>query len=345
MPGPVQVVLSTPGVLARHMEPSEAAQLGVVDFVVDVVTNVVDALVGAAAQFAGDVASLDPVLLQILVFGLLAGGVYALVALGLTMIYGVMDIINVAHGAFMGVGMYTVWYVATNAGVSPFLAIPIAVALTFALGVAIHRSMVEPLIDASASAQVIVLLGVLFILQSGFQIAFGPDPKQVTTGLGSIEVSGIFIPVGELLALGVAGAAVAAMWYLLYHTRLGLAIRGTSDDLESARFRGIDVARVNYVTFGLGAALAGLAGGALATYRTFTPVTGDQFLLYAFIVAVLGGLGSFPGSLVAGLFLGVVYSFGAYYLPGTTSQIFVYVIFVGTLLLRPEGLFGSVVQE
>jgi branched-chain amino acid transport system permease protein len=200
--------------------------------------------------FFEDLISLDPVLLQLLVFGLLVGGVYALVALGLTMIYGVMDIINVAHGMFMGIGMYTVWFAWAETGINPFLLVPLAIVVTFVLGAAVHRTMVEPLIEASPSAQVLVLLGVLFIIQSGLQIQFNPDPRTIDVSLGSAEVGSVFIPYGQLFALGITVLAVAVMWTLLYRTNLGRAIRATADDLDSARYRGINVPRINYLTFG-----------------------------------------------------------------------------------------------
>lgn len=308
----------------------------------DAVRSKIPQFVNPFVEFISDVVNLDPVLLQLLVFGLLVGGIYALVALGLTMIYGVMDIINVAHGMFMGLGMYTVWFTWSQSGINPFFVIPLAVVLTFGMGVGVHRSMVEPLIEASASAQVLVLLGVLFIIQSGLQIFFNPDPRTIDIKLGSARVGSVFIPIGQLIALLIAITAVIAMWLLLYRTQLGRAIRATADDLDSARYRGINVPQINYLTFGIGAALAGLAGASLAIFQPFDPFTGDQYLLTAFIVAVLGGLGSFPGSLIAGFFLGMLQVFGSFYLPGTTSQIFILLIFIGTLLLRPEGLFGSV---
>lgn len=292
-------------------------------------------------QFVVDIVNMEAVLLQLLVFGLLLGGVYALTALGLTMIFGVMDVINFAHGAFLVVGMYTVWLASTTIGLSPFLGIPLAAVVLFVLGVVVHVLTVEPIIEAPQQNQLIATLGVLFIVQSGIEILFSPDPQQVSLSLGSIELGGVFIPRGQLYALLIALGTMLAVRALLNRTDLGRRIRGTANNREGARYVGINVPRINYLTFGIGAALAGIAGGSIALFQRFDPFTGETYLINAFVIVILGGLGSFPGAFVGGLIIGLIQVFGGYYLPGTTAQVLIFLLFIGTLLVKPEGLFGG----
>lgn len=302
---------------------------------------VLDRFLAPFGEFAGDLLALEPVLLQLLVFGLLLGGVYALTALGLTMIFGVMDVINFAHGAFLVVGMYTVWVASTSFGINPLLTIPVAAIVLFAIGVVTHIAIVEPIIEAPQQNQLIVTLGALFIIQSSIEIVFSPNPRSIDINLGSLEVGGSYIPLGQLYALLIALVAMLVVRAFLQYTDLGRRIRGTADNRDGARFVGINVGRVNYITFGIGAALAGVAGASIALFQRFDPFTGDTFLINAFVIVVLGGLGSFAGAFVGGLIVGLVQVFGSYYLPGTTAQVLIFIIFIVTLLVRPEGLFGG----
>ncbi|WP_049998894.1 branched-chain amino acid ABC transporter permease [Halococcus sediminicola] len=300
-----------------------------------------DRFVEPFANFIRDLIGLEPILAQLLVFGLLLGGVYALTALGLTMIFGVMDIINFAHGVFLVVGMYVVWLTTQTLGINPFLGLPIALVALFVLGVAIHVVVIEPIIEAPQQNQLIATLGVLFVLQSAIEIVFTPNPRGIPLDVGTLEIGDVFVPLGQFYALVIAVVAMIAVRAFLQYTDIGRAIRGTADNRDGARYVGIDVSRINYLTFGIGAALAGLAGGSIALFQRFDPFTGETFLINAFIIVILGGLGSFAGAFVGGLFIGLVEVFGSYYLPGTTAQVLIFLLFIGTLLLRPEGLFGG----
>ena len=284
-------------------------------------------------------------LVQLIAFGLLLGGIYGLVALGLTMIFGVMDVINFAHGAMMVVGMYTVWWVSTSYNLSPFYVVPLAVILLFVLGVVIHLSAVAPIMDAPQENQLIVTFGVLLILVHTIEIVFTGNPQNLDIDLGSIGVSGIYFPEGQLFALFIAFVAVITAWLFLTRTQLGRAIRGTANDRVAAQYVGINVPRIDYLTFGLGAALAGLAGAAIPFIQTIEPHLGDSYLINAFVIVILGGLGSFPGALIGGMIIGFVDVFGRYFLPGAGNQIAIFVIFILVLLLRPQGLFGDAVHD
>lgn len=284
---------------------------------------------------------MDPTIFaQLFVFGLLIGSVYGLVALGLTMIWGVMGVFNFAHGAMMVVGMYTVWFVSTRLGLPVLLGIPIAVLLLFVLGVAIHLSTIEPLMEESAGTHLIVTLGWMLILVASVQLTFTPAPRHLDTGWGAYEVAGVFLPRARLFGLAITITAVAAIVGLLYYTATGRAIRATADNRQSAAYAGLNLRRVDALTFGLGAGLAGLAGAVIVFVQRFDPYLGNFYLLVAFIVVVLGGLGSFKGALLGGIIIGMLQVYGQFYLPGTTYQILLLGVFIVILLLRPDGLFG-----
>lgn len=300
-----------------------------------------DRFVEPFARFASDVASADPILLQLFVFGLLLGGVYALTALGLTMIFGVMDVINFAHGVFLVVGMYSVWVVTSTFGINPFIGIPVAAIVLFVVGVLIHVATIEPIIEAPQQNQLIATLGVLFVIQSSIEIAFTANPKDIQLDLGSVQIGGVFIPLGQFYALLIALGTMIAVRAFLRRTDLGRQIRGTADNRDGARYVGINVRRINYITFGIGAALAGIAGASVALFQRFDPFAGNTYLINAFVIVVLGGLGSFTGAFVGGIIIGFVQTFGTFYLPGTTSQVLIFLLFIATLLVKPEGLFGG----
>jgi branched-chain amino acid transport system permease protein len=285
------------------------------------------------------------VLAQLVVFGILLGGIYALVALGLTMIFGVMDVINFAHGAFLVVAMYTVWFVSDTAGLSPFLTIPVAVVVLFVLGVVIHRATIAPIMDAPQENQLIVTFGIFLVLVSILEMVFTSTPRSLGLDLGSFGVAGVFIPQGQFFALVIAVVTVVATWLFLQRTMLGRAIRGTADNRDGAQYVGINVPRIDYLTFGIGAALAGLAGAAIPLFQQFDPFLGEQYLINAFVVVVLGGLGSFPGALLGGLIIGFVQVFGTFFLPGTFYQVVIFSIFIAILLLKPSGIMGGAAGE
>lgn len=300
-----------------------------------------DSVVGAITEFIGDVFALDPVLLQLAIFALLLGGVFALAALGLTLIFGVMDVVNFAHGALIVGGMYAVYFLHTTAGLSQLAAIPLAVLVLFLVGIAISVTSIEPIIEAPQENQFIVTLGISYILLALVQIAFSPDPQSITMDLGRYQLADAQIPKGQAYALVLALVAILAFWIFLKRTDLGTAIRATADNREGAWYVGINVPRIDHLTVGLGSAMAGLAGASIVIFSPFDPFVGESYLVKAFVIVVLGGLGSFPGALVGGLVVGFIQVFGGYYLPGTTNEIVIFLLFVLLLYLKPTGLFGT----
>jgi branched-chain amino acid transport system permease protein len=312
------------------------------DAVVILQSSLTDRLMVPFEKFFSDLVALDPVILQLLVFGILLGGVYGLASLGLTIIFGVMDVINFAHGVFMAIGMYVIWVVTNSTGINPILLVPLAALVVFVIGIASHVAVIRPVIDGPAESHLLVTFGMVLILESGLQILFQPDPRTLSLGMGNFTVGSVQIPIVQVIALVIAVLAVILVWLLLFRTRLGRAIRATSDNRDDAEFVGINVPRINYLTFGLGAGLAGLAGGAISLFRLFDPFIGTtQYLAYAFVIVVLGGLGSLQGALVGGLIIGLVQIFAGFYTHGTTHYVFIMLIFIGVLLFKPEGLFGS----
>lgn len=298
-------------------------------------------VVGPVRAFIEDVVAFDPVLLQLTVFGLLLGGVFALAALGLTMIFGVMDVVNFAHGTLIVVGMYVVYWVTQAAGLHPIFGVPIAVCFLFVVGVLVSVTSIEPIIEAPQENQFIVTLGVSFILLSIIQIVFTGDPRSISLQVGRYEFAGALIPKAQFYALVLSVISVALVWLFLQRTELGTAIRATADNREAAWYVGIDVPRIDHLTFGLGSALAGLAGAAIVLFSPFDPFIGESYLVKSFVIVVLGGLGSFPGALVGGLVIGMVQVFGGFYLPGTVNEVLIFGIFVLLLYFKPTGLFGA----
>ncbi|MEE6209937.1 branched-chain amino acid ABC transporter permease [Salarchaeum sp. III] len=293
------------------------------------------------ASFIDDVLNLDPLLFQLLLFGLLMGGIYALAALGLTMIFGVMDVVNFAHGSFLVAGMYSSWWVATTFGISPFLTILVAAFVLFGIGVIVSRLTIEPIIDAPEENQFIVTLGISFILLAAFELIWGADPRSLNLQMGEYELFGALLPATQLYALIISVAAIGASWVFLHYTELGRAIRATADNRDAAWYMGIDVPRIDYLTFGIGSAMAGLAGGTIILFSPFDPFVGETYLVMSFIIVILGGLGSFPGALVGGLIIGIIEAYGRYYLPGTVNEVLIFGLFVLLLYFKPTGLLGT----
>lgn len=285
---------------------------------------------------------MDPtIFVQLLVFGLLLGSVYGLAALGLTMIWGVMGVVNVAHGALMVIGMYTVWYTASVLGLNPFVGILLAAAVLFVAGVVIHLTSIAPFMESGGFNGLIVTVAWFLMLVALVQILFSPTPRSLDTNLASVEIAGVFLPGGRLVGLAVTLTTVLAMVLFLQYTHLGRAIRATADNRESAKYVGLNVRRVDYLTFGIGASLAGIAGAVIPLIQRIDPYLGDFYLVIAFVVAVLGGLGSFYGALLGGILVGLVEVYGAFYFSGSINQILIFLIFIFVLLFRPSGLLGG----
>ncbi len=278
-----------------------------------------------------------------MVNGLLTGAIYALVALGLTLVYGVLHIINFAHGALLTCALFAVWALSSVAGIGPYQAVlPLLVAF-FGLGYALQRFVIGPAGGGSDTNMLLVTLGLSIAIENGLLAALHSDTRALDGdwAFRVVEVGPMLISQPRLI--GLLGAAVVAglLWLLLARTDTGRAIRAVARERFGAQLMGIDVPHIYAVTFGLGCACLAVAACLLLPTFYVNPQAGGAFVLVAFTIVVLGGMGSVPGALLGGLFVGVVESLGGLILGDSLGQLGVFVLFILVLLLRPRGLFGA----
>lgn len=275
--------------------------------------------------------------------GLLTGGIYALVALGLTLIYGVLHIINFAHGALLMAALYGVYFLFARVGLDPYVALLVMVPAMFAIGYALQRFVIGRASHGKDENILLVTLGVAIIIENLALYFFRSDTRTIDTpyALATVDLLGATISLTKLLAFGGALATAALLWLLMARTDLGRAIRACAKERQGARLVGIDVDHVFAMSFGIGLACLGAAACFLMPAYYVNPQVGSGFVLVAFTVVVLGGMGSFAGALVGGILIGAVESVGGLWLGESLGQIAIFVIFLAVLLLRPQGLFGA----
>ena len=282
-------------------------------------------------------------LLQAVVSGLLLGGVYGLVASGLTLIFGVLRIINFAHGAVMMLAMYASYWLWVWLGMDPYLSVLLTAPAFFVLGMGIQRVVIEPNRAAAEHNQLLLTLGLALFLENLALVLWQGDFRtlRVPYANASFVIGDALVEMSRLVAAGGAVLLALALFVFLRRTDVGKAIRALSEEREGAMLVGIDVARIRAVAFGIGSACAAVAGALITPFFYIAPDVGESFNLMAFVVVVLGGMGNFIGALVGGLIVGLAESLGAALLPGSLKQLVVFAIFVLVLLFRPEGLFGG----
>jgi branched-chain amino acid transport system permease protein len=281
-------------------------------------------------------------LAQVLVNGILLGGLYGLMALGMSLIWGVMNIVNIAHGALIMLGAYLAFWMFTLWGWDPFLSLPATIVLLFAYGYAVQRFLLNLIVRAQLFLTLLITFGLEVVMVNLARIAWSSDLRQVTPSYAAhnFVVAGITVPYVRLWVFLTTVVLSVLFLLMLERTRLGRAIRATSEELRAARLAGIPVAHIYAVTFGLGAALAGAAGGLWGMLFPITPVMGGGLTLKSFVVAVLGGLGTMMGAIVGGLVLGIAESFTATYVGPTYPNAVSFGLLVLILVLRPTGLVG-----
>lgn len=283
--------------------------------------------------------------LQIAILGILLGGVYALMASGLTMVYGVMQIINLAHGAFMVVAAYVAFFLFRDSGIDPFVSILITAPTFFALGLIVYTLLFRRLVDNPRFGEITVLLsfGLALALEGTLGTAFSGiyHRADVSYSTSTWDVGSIFIPKGQAYGFVACIAMFGLLWAFLYLTRPGYAIRATMQNRAAAQVVGVNVARISTVAFGIGAALAGAAGSLMSYLFTFHPAVHWQWIALLLSLIVVGGLGSLGGAVVAGIGLAVVAAFVTDWLGPTWSYLTFYLSLFLVLLVRPEGLFGK----
>jgi len=285
------------------------------------------------------------IFIQTVTSGVLLGGLYGLIALGMTLIFGVMRIINLAHGEFLMIGMYVSYILFTKLGVDPYLSIVVSVPLLFVIGIAIQRFLLMPLIKAKAPGenQILMTAGIGLVLTNAALLIFSPNYFTVlttysnaTASIGKISVS---LPLlwDFLICFGITGI----LYLFIMKTDTGCSIRAVAQNIDSARLMGINIDKIMIITFGVGAALVGAAGTLFMPIFYVFPAIGELFTLKAFIVTVLGGMGSALGALVGGVTLGIVEQIGATYISMALKDALGFVIFVLVLIFRPSGLVGK----
>jgi len=279
---------------------------------------------------------------QGLVSGVLFGGVYSLMAVGLTLIFGVMRVINFAHGDMMVWGMYLAWLLATRLGIEPVLGFTICAGALFLLGVAVQRNLVDRLGDAPHEMQILLLLGVALVLENLALMVFGPDPQRVRSPLAlwTLWIGPVFVDMARLVAFVVALALTCALWVFLQRTDLGRAMRATADNPYGALVVGTDVRRVYAAAFGIGAACVGAAGALVSPILPFSPSVGLSASVASFNIVIIGGMGSLPGAFAGGLLVSVAESLGAVFLSPSMKELVSFGLLIVILLFRPTGLFG-----
>jgi branched-chain amino acid transport system permease protein len=282
---------------------------------------------------------------ELIVSGLITGGIYALIALGLNLQYGLMRILNIAHGEFLMVGAYLTWLVQTQFGISPLLMIPVSFAVLMALGMALHflcfrrLTSTSPNLDVFEARSLMVAFGLMFLVQNFVSWVWGGDLRGYDYLTEPVKFGGMQFAANKLLIFFLALVFAGALIVLMRQTLLGKGVRALMQSSTGAQLMGIDTKKLHPLMFGIGLGLSGVAGALLSMAYTITPYMGQPYTVTALIVITLGGFGSMGGALVGGLFLGVIEALGMHFTNPSLKALLSYAIFIAVLLLRPEGLF------
>ncbi|HFE67584.1 MAG TPA: branched-chain amino acid ABC transporter permease [Chloroflexi bacterium] len=283
--------------------------------------------------------------LQASVNGITLGGFYAVMVLGFAIIWGVMGVINLAHGEFVMAGAYLTWYLNKQYGWEPFLALLVVFPVMFVVGYILQKILINQIIDRSYLISLLVTFGLSIIISNSFKLMFSATPRTVDTVLSSFwRAGGITIPMAKSVVLIMSLLMMAGLYLFLQHTRRGKSIRAAAQNREAARIVGIEIAAVYAFTFALAIAFTSASGALISPIQPIFPFMGPPLTLKAFAITAIAGLGSIPGVLLGGLLLGLIEVFVATYIPGVGTNLGVvasYVLLVAALVVRPQGLFGS----
>jgi len=278
--------------------------------------------------------------LQLLVNGLLLGGIYALISIGLTMIWGIMQIVNFAHGEYLMLAMYSTFWLFTLYGMDPYLALIIVAPFLFLLGVITQKLVINPVLDAPHSAQIFATVGLSIFLQNLAFFLWKADFRSVSLSfpISNIKFYGLIISFPRLVAFTITLVMVIVLFLFLKRTYIGKALRATADNKRAAKLMGINVGRIYYLALGIGTSCVGIAGGILVPMYPVSPTSGGYFVLTAFVVVVLGGMGSIEGAFIGGLIIGVVEAFSGFYLAPALKEVVYFLVFILILVFKPLGL-------
>lgn len=278
---------------------------------------------------------------QLIVMGIMQGGVYALAASGLTLIFSVMKFLNLAHGDLITIGMFGALLLWNLIGLNPFISVLPAAILLFAIGVVLYKTVINKAENAPVENQLLITLGLILVIESLLRIIFGSEYRSLT-GYESIgfKIAGIQLVSSWVISFIIAVGCVLSLYYVIRKSDWGRAVRACSQDPEGALMRGIDLSRIRMTSFALGTAFAGIAGACFAALRPIYPTAGFDYSVIAIIIVVLGGMGSIVGSLVGGVVIGIIDVFTSYYIGSQVHAVGAFAVFILVLAFRPEGLFG-----
>ncbi len=281
--------------------------------------------------------------MQSILSGILIGGVYALIGIGLTLIFGVMRVINFAQGELVMVGMYVTFFLFKGFGIDPFLSVILTMPALFLLGAFLQRTLINKVLDALPQNQILLTIGIGLVLSNLAMLLFTSDYRILSTtySSSSVPLGGIRLSTPLLYCFLITAVITAALYWFLVKTDVGHAIRATAQDRDAAQLMGVNVRNMGVLAFGLGAALAGAAGALVAPTYYIYPQVGSAFTLKAFVVVVLGGMGSIIGATLGGVLIGTAESLSAAYLGSGWKDLCDYANFLLVLLLKPSGLLGT----
>ncbi len=283
------------------------------------------------------------IVLPAMLNGIATGAVYALVALGLTLIYGVLHIVNFAHGSLLMLALYGVYFLYTLFGIDPYLALPIVIPAMFVLGYALQRTVIATASHGREDNILLVTLGLSIVIDNLALYLWSADTRTINPSYAfdTVDVGIAFLAVPKLVSFVGALIVTALLWLIIQRTDLGKAIRAVARERQGARLVGIDVEHIFAMSFGIGIACVGAAACLLLPSYYAHPGVGESFVVIAFTIVVLGGMGSFVGALIGGFIIGLTESLGGLFLGENLGRIGVFVIFIAILLFRPTGLFGQ----
>jgi branched-chain amino acid transport system permease protein len=284
----------------------------------------------------------EQLIIQLLVSGLGMGFIFALIAIGLTLIYGVMGVVNFAHGEFIMLGMYATYLAYVTWGVDPVLSLPFVVALMFCFGLVVYYLLIRRVLQGSMQSQIFATFGLMVFLQAGAQFVMGADYFAVRNSWlsGVVKLEGVVLPVPQIAAVVGASLATVLLYLLVFRTSVGRQLRAASQDAQAAATLGINVSLMYAFAWGIGAACVGVAASLLANFYYIFPRVGAVFVLLAYVAVALGGFGSIHGALLAGVLIGLMQVVIGFFVSSELKYVPVYLLYLAVVLLRPRGLFG-----
>lgn len=281
------------------------------------------------------------VILQAITSGVLLGTIYMLVALGFTIVFGVLGIVNFAHGQLTMLAMYLAMVLFNSFHIDPFLAVPVNAVIFFVVGIIVYQLIMRPAVEKPHATQIVLTLGLILLIQNLVLLNFGGNIRGITTIFTSltIPIGSVYLSVPRILAALLALLVVVLLYFMLKRTDLGKSIRATADSRDGAHLVGIAVPRVYMIAFGLAAALEGIAGSVMVPYTSVSPFFGFELGLKAFVIVVIAGLGSLPGAVLGGLLVGLMETMGTVFFSASFNTVLTFGFLVLVLIFRPTGLF------